>query len=169
MITRNPITLQGRKILEAKLSSLRKAQEVNIEAIAEARKKGDLSENFEYHAAKKRNAELSSEIGKLDQYLCTSISPNPPANLSMGCFKAHVKFENTAGEASEYVIVGDMEAAPEKGSISINSALAQAILGKTKGSKFTLNGNEYQITHINLASDELLAKVILDDDWSKGL
>lgn len=169
MITRNPLTHYGKIILQTKLEWLRKEQERVIDEISEARKKGDLSENFEYHAAKRRNGELSAEIGKMEQYLSSVITPRIPPNITMACFGTEVTILNKDSKVkSTYIIVGDKEASPEKGSISISSALAQNILGKTVRADFEVNGYKYEILEIKAAADADLQKVVIDNEWGCG-
>ncbi|MCB1511903.1 MAG: transcription elongation factor GreA, partial [Hyphomicrobiaceae bacterium] len=112
-----------------------------VQAIAEARAHGDLSENAEYHAAKEAQgmneakvAELEDKLGRADVI--------DPAKLSGETVKfgATVKLvdEDTEEEVS-YQIVGEMEADVRGGKVSISSPIARALIGKRNGDIIEVN------------------------------
>ena len=133
---RVPMTVEGHAVLEAELQRLKSEERPRIiQAIAEARAHGDLSENAEYHAAKEAQgmneakvAELEDKLGRADVI--------DPATLSGDSVKfgatVHLEDEDTEEEVS-YKIVGEMEADVRAGKVSITSPIARALIGKTVG------------------------------------
>ena len=106
-----------------------------IEAIAEARAHGDLSENAEYHAAKEQQSLNEGRIKELESLLALAdIIDVSKLSGSIIKFGATVKVvdEDTEAEKS-YQIVGDAEADLSKGRISISSPVARAMIGKAVG------------------------------------
>ncbi|PMP63184.1 MAG: transcription elongation factor GreA, partial [Caldimicrobium thiodismutans] len=106
-----------------------------IQAIEEARAHGDLSENAEYEAAKERQAYIEGRIQELQGILAQAevIPPlkEPPERVQFG---VKVKLLNLeTDEIVSYKIVGPYEADPSNGSISINSPIARALIGKEIG------------------------------------
>ena len=139
---RVPMTVKGYQALEAELHRLKAEERPRIvQAIAEARAHGDLSENAEYHAAKEAQgmneakvAELEDKLGRADVI--------DPAKLSGETVKfgATVKLvdEDTEEEVS-YQIVGEMEADVRGGKVSISSPIARALIGKRNGDIIEVN------------------------------
>lgn len=133
---RVPMTIEGFKSLEAELHRLKSEERPRIiQAIAEARAHGDLSENAEYHAAKEaqgmneaRVAELEDKINRAEVVDTSQLSGN---NIKFGA-TVHLEDEDT-GEKVKYKIVGDLEADVKAGKISISSPIARALIGKAKG------------------------------------
>ncbi len=121
------------------IDELEKLQKIDrpqiIKEIEEARAKGDLSENAEYHAAKEKQVFIEKRITEISNKINRAciIDPNnvPKDKISFGC---KVKLLNTdTDEEVEYMIVGEDEANPNEGKISINSPIAAALLGKEVG------------------------------------
>ncbi len=105
------------------------------EAIAEARDKGDLSENFEYHAAKREQGRLLSRI-RFKQNVLTHARVIDMSRLSSDKVQLLCKVEltnMTTGNKLKNTIVSPHEANIREGKISIKSPIAQALLGKTIG------------------------------------
>ncbi len=105
------------------------------EAIAEARDKGDLSENFEYHAAKREQGRLLSRI-RFKQNVLTHARVIDMSRLSSDKVQLLCKVELTnltTGNKITNTIVSPHEANIREGKISIKSPIAQALLGKTVG------------------------------------
>ncbi len=135
---RVPMTLEGYKNLEEELHRLKAVERPRIiQAIAEARAHGDLSENAEYHAAKEAQGLNESRVAELEDKFSRA-EVIDPAGLS----GANVKFGATVTlvdedteEKVKYKIVGDLEASVKDGKISISSPIARALIGKTKGDK----------------------------------
>jgi len=129
-------TPEGYNKLIDELERLQKIERPNIiKEIEEARAKGDLSENAEYHAAKERQVFIEKRISEISNKINNAviIDPNtvPKDKVSFGC---KVKLLNIdTNEEVEYMIVGEDEASPNDGKISVNSPIALALLGKEVG------------------------------------
>lgn len=138
--------------ISAKRKELKKVAEEEIpenrEAIESARELGDLRENFEYHAARRRHEYLSARAGKLDQDL-RRVRPISTAKLSGNeiVIGARVLFGNDSGEVS-YTILGPWESDPENNVLSNESDLAKRLLGAKKGSEVELPDGTYEIRSI---------------------
>ena len=131
-----PMTLQGYESMQEELKTL-KTQErpAIIQAIAEAREHGDLSENAEYHAARERQSFVEGRIAQLED----SISRADVIDASK-LSGDQVKFGATVtvadcdtDEESVYRIVGELEADIKEGKLSVASPLARALIGKFEG------------------------------------
>ncbi|PZP62967.1 MAG: transcription elongation factor GreA [Azospira oryzae] len=132
-----PLTVAGAEKLRAELHDLKTVQRpAIIQAIAEARAHGDLSENAEYHAAKERQSFIEGRINELEAKLSNAQIINPALLDADGrcVFGATVDLEDMAsGEVVTYQIVGDDEADIKEGKISISSPIARALIGKSPG------------------------------------
>ena len=106
-----------------------------IQAIAEARSHGDLSENAEYHAAKEQQSHNEGRIAKIEDNLSRSevidLSKLSGDTVIFGA-KVTLVDEDT-DEKKVYQIVGDVEADVKNGLISISSPIARALIGKSAG------------------------------------
>ncbi|MBP5856381.1 transcription elongation factor GreA [Marivibrio halodurans] len=136
-----PMTLQGYEAMQEELKTL-KTQErpAIIQAIAEAREHGDLSENAEYHAARERQSFVEGRIAQLEDSISRA-DVIDPSKLSGD----QVKFGATVtvadcdtDEESVYRLVGELEADISEGKLSIASPLARALIGKSVGDSFEL-------------------------------
>jgi len=132
-----PITAQGAERLKAELQRLKSVDRHEIiQAIKEAREKGDLSENAEYEAARERQGFIEGRILELEGKLA-SLQIIDPASVDGGgrvVFGATVELEDlTASERVRYQIVGDDEADIKAGLISVSSPIARALIGKIEG------------------------------------
>jgi len=133
---RVPMTIEGFNKLETELHRLKSEERPRIiQAIAEARAHGDLSENAEYHAAKDaqgmneaRVAEIEDKISRADIIDITKLSG---ATVKFGATVTLV--DEDTEEKVKYKIVGDFEASVRDGKISISSPIARALIGKSKG------------------------------------
>ncbi len=137
MEKRIPITARGAQQLRAELDELKKVRRPEVvRAIAEARDKGDLSENAEYDAAKDLQGQIEGRIAELEGKM-TLLQIIDPKALNAGdriVFGATVDLEDEdSGQAKTYQIVGDDEADIRQGRISISSPLARALIGKYEG------------------------------------
>jgi transcription elongation factor GreA len=132
-----PLTVNGAAKLRAELQELKAVQRpAIINAIAEARSHGDLSENAEYAAAKERQSFIEGRIAELESKLANAQIINPAMLDADGrcVFGATVDLEETEnGELVTYQIVGEDEADIKEGKISISSPLARALIGKYSG------------------------------------
>ena len=133
---RVPMTSEGYQHLEAELHRLKSVERPRIiQAIAEARAHGDLSENAEYHSAKEAQGLNEAKVADLEDKLSRA-EVIDPAKLSGDTVKfgATVSLiDEDTDEKVTYKIVGDLEANVREGKISISSPIARAIIGKTKG------------------------------------
>ncbi len=133
---RHLITRKGHDHLLQALEHLRKVDlPKNIQAIAEARAHGDLSENAEFHAAKERQSIISAKMMELEGILATVevVDPLPAANGRV-VFGAKVKvYDPDADDEVQYQIVGQSEGDASQGRISLSSPLGQALLGHEEG------------------------------------
>ncbi|TVR74942.1 MAG: transcription elongation factor GreA [Marinilabiliales bacterium] len=130
------LTEEGMKKLKAELEHLRGVERPAISRqIAEARDKGDLSENAEYEAAKEAQAMLELKISRLEDSLANSrILDESLIDISTVQILNKVKIRNKASKAvMEYVIVSETEADIKAGKISVNTPIAKGLLGRTVG------------------------------------
>ena len=132
-----PITRNGAELLKAELKQLKSVDRPEVvEAIAEARAQGDLSENAEYDAAKERQGFIEGRLAQIEAILSQAIIIDP-ASLNAGgkcVFGSTVEIEDLDEETKfTYQIVGDDEADIKQKKISINSPLAKAMIGKEEG------------------------------------
>lgn len=132
-----PLTVYGAELLKAELQQLKSVERpAVIEAIAEARSHGDLSENAEYEAAKERQGFVEGRIADLEGKLSNAQIINP-AELDVDgriVFGATVTLMDCETEASvRYQIVGDDEADIKVGKVSVGSPIARALIGKEEG------------------------------------
>jgi len=132
-----PITKRGAEKLKAELHRLKTVDRPGvINAIAEARAQGDLSENAEYDAAKDRQGFIEGRIQEIDSKLSAAQIIDPTALDAGGkvVFGATVELEDEAsGERVKYQIVGEDEADLKLGLINIGSPIARALIGKEEG------------------------------------
>jgi transcription elongation factor GreA len=132
-----PITARGAERLKAELQRLRSVDRpAVIQAIKEAREKGDLSENAEYDAARERQGFIEGRIKELEGKL-SSLQIIDPATVDAAgrvVFGATVELEDErSGEMVKYQIVGDDEGDIKAGLISVSSPIARALIGKSEG------------------------------------
>lgn len=131
-----PMTLEGFKKLEDELQRLKSVERPRIiQAIAEARALGDLSENAEYHSAKEAQGLNEARVADLEDKVSRA-EVLDPAKMSGDTIKfgATVSLEDEdSGDKVKYKIVGDLEANVREGRISISSPIARALIGKAKG------------------------------------
>lgn len=132
-----PITVNGAEMLKAELQNLKAVQRpAVIQAIAEARAQGDLSENAEYDAAKERQGFIEGRIQDIEFKLSHAQIIDPKTLDADGriVFGATVELEDLdSGESVTYQIVGDDEADIKANKISVSSPIARALIGKHAG------------------------------------
>jgi transcription elongation factor GreA len=154
-----PLTIKGFAALE---EELRQRQQVErpriIQAIAEARALGDLSENAEYHAAKEaqslnegRILELESLIARAEVIDITKLSGD---RIKFG---ATVKLvDEDTEEEKTYQIVGEPEADVRSGRVSVSSPIARALMGKTIGDTVEVStpggGKSYEVVGVRFGA-----------------
>jgi transcription elongation factor GreA len=132
-----PVTVIGAELMKEELQRLRAVDRPNIiQAIAEARAQGDLSENAEYESAKERQSFIEGRIAELEGKLSNLQIIDPKTLNAEGrvVFGATVRFEDLdSGDAKTYQIVGEDEADIKGGKISVGSPIARALIGKSEG------------------------------------
>lgn len=136
-MSKMPITVAGAEQLKVELSRLKTAERPRvIQAIAEARAHGDLSENAEYHAAKEQQGMLEARIKDLESKLASAQVIDPAKVNANGrvVFGATLDLHDEHSDQKvTYQIVGDYEADIAQGRISISSPIARALIGKELG------------------------------------
>ena len=149
-------TEKGLKKLRKKLDQLKDVERPRAsQAIAEARDKGDLSENAEYDAAKEAQGLLELEISKLEETLSNArIIDETKLDTSKVLVLSNVKIKNLNNSASmEYKLVAQSEADLAKGKISVDSPIGKGLLGKKVGDIAEIsipNGNvKFEILEIS--------------------
>jgi transcription elongation factor GreA len=129
-------TAEGLKKLKDELHEMKTVQRPSISnQIAEARDKGDLSENAEYDAAKEAQGLLEMKIAKLDSILAYArVIDNTNIDNSKVFILSKVKIKNVAnGMEMEYMLVAENEASLKDKKISIDSPIGKGLLGKKQG------------------------------------
>jgi len=132
-----PLTVNGAEKLKMELHRLKTMERPRvIQAIAEARSHGDLSENAEYHAAKEQQSFIEGRIADVEAKL-SHAQVIDPVKVNAGgrvVFGATLDLleENSEKEVT-YQIVGDDEADINQGKISVSSPIARALIGKELG------------------------------------
>lgn len=153
---RVPMTREGHDRLLEDIKRLKTVERPRIiQAISEARKHGDLSENAEYHAAKEQQGlneakvtELEDKLSRADVIDITQLSGDTVT------FGARVKLvdEDTEAEVT-YQIVGELEADASNGRISVTSPIARALMGKTSGDSVEVatpgGGKSYEVLKVS--------------------
>jgi transcription elongation factor GreA len=150
-----PMTAAGYAALENELKRLRSVERPRIiQAIAEARTHGDLSENAEYHAAKEQHGLNEARVAELEQKLGRAEIIDPSKldgdRIMFGATVTLV--DEDTDEKKVYQIVGDFEADVREGKISISSPIARSLIGKTVGDTVEVNtpggGKSYEILKV---------------------
>jgi len=150
-----PMTTSGHAALESELK--RRQQEERpriIQAIAEARSHGDLSENAEYHAAKEAQSHNEGRIAELEDKLSRAevidVSKLSGDTVKFGAIVTLV--DEDTDDKKKYQIVGENEADVKSGLVSITSPIARALIGKRVGDTVEVNtpggGKSYEILKV---------------------
>ncbi|MEZ4841846.1 MAG: transcription elongation factor GreA [Flavobacteriaceae bacterium] len=129
-------TAEGLKKLKDELEQLEHVERPRVtNAIAEARDKGDLSENAEYHAAKEEQSLLEYKIAQLKNVVASArLIDESQLDTSKVLALSTVKIKNTANKMEfTYTLVADSEADFKTGKISVNSPIGKGLLGKQVG------------------------------------
>ena len=135
-------TAEGLKKLRDELQQLKDVERVKAsKAIAEARDKGDLSENAEYDAAKEAQGMLEMRISKLEDTLAGArLIDESQLDTSKVLVLSKVKIKNQANSMElSYLLVADGEADLAAGKISVNSPIGKGLLGKSVGDIAEIN------------------------------
>ena len=132
-----PMTVEGAEKLKAELQRLKSVERpAVIQAIADARSHGDLSENADYDAAKERQGFIEGRIAEIENKLAGAQVIDPSTIDADGrvVFGATVEIEDAeSGARRTWTIVGDDEADVKDNKVSVNSPLARALIGKSEG------------------------------------
>jgi len=143
IMEKEPITLNGLKILKSELENLKNVKRPKIvEAIAEARSHGDLKENAEYHAAKEQQALIESRVIAINDLIARAnvIDVTKIENNGKVIFGSTVKLKDLdLNKNISYRIVGQDEADIPKNFIFFKSPIGKALIGKNKGDLVTVN------------------------------
>jgi transcription elongation factor GreA len=131
-----PMTTKGYQFLVEELKRLKSVERPkNVREIEEARGHGDLSENAEFHAAKERQSLLDLQIRDIEDKVARAqvieVSKLSGDKIVFGATVALT--DGDTGDKVIYQIVGDHEAEPKNGKISISSPVARALIGKCEG------------------------------------
>ena len=135
-------TAEGLKKLKEELNQLKDVERPKASnAIAEARDKGDLSENAEYDAAKEAQGMLEMRISKLEETLSNArVIDESQLDNSKVLVLSRVKIKNQLnGMEMDYTLVADGEADLASGKISVNSPIGKGLLGKSVGEVAQIN------------------------------
>ena len=136
-MNRKPMTLKGSERLREELKRLKQVERPRIiQAIAEARAHGDLSENAEYHAAREQQGFIEGRIKEIEHALshCEIIDVSVLPASTRVVFGATVELSDQEdGSELRYQIVGEFEADARIGMISITSPIARALVGRREG------------------------------------
>jgi transcription elongation factor GreA len=153
---RVPMTMSGYAALETELKSRQQEERPRIiQAIAEARSHGDLSENAEYHAAKESQSLNEGRIAELEDKLSRAevidVSKLSGKTIKFGATVTLV--DEDTDEEKHYQLVGEIEADVKQGRVSITSPTARALIGKTVGDTVEVNtpggGKSYEILNVS--------------------
>ncbi len=153
MSTVSYYTAEGLKKLREELDQLKNIERPKAsQAIAEARDKGDLSENAEYDAAKEAQGMLEMRIAKLEEVHSNArLIDETNLDLSKVLVLSNVKIKNQAnGMELKYTLVAESEADLKSGKISVTSPIGKGLLGKSVG----------QIAEINVPNGKLFFEVL---------
>ena len=134
-------TRDGLDRLKEELQRLKTTGRANIaKAIAEARDKGDLSENAEYDAAKEAQGHHEAKIAKMEELLATArLLDESKLDASKVLALSIVKIKNVKnGATMSYQLVSESEADLKSGKISVSSPIAKGLLGKKVGEKIEI-------------------------------
>jgi len=150
-------TEEGLQRLRDELTKLKTEGRANIaEQLADARSKGDLSENAEYDAAKEAQGLLERRIAKLEEVVANArVIPKEAVNTAMVSILARVKIRNkNHGQEATYMLVSEEEADLKEGKISIESPIGRGLLGKKVGETAIVEAPagklEFEILEISL-------------------
>jgi len=130
-----PMTRAGAQALETELKHLKTVERpAIINAIAEAREHGDLSENAEYHSAKEKQSFIEGRVKELEGVISLADVIDPARMSGAIKFGATVTLvDEDTDEEKTYQIVGEYEANIENGLLNIKSPIARALIGKEEG------------------------------------
>ena len=131
------LTRKGYEKLHKDLEDLKKKRPIIAKQIQEAREKGDLKENAEYHAAKEDSAHNERRISEIEGKLSGARILEDQGDLpsDQAYIGATVAVKDDSGEQMKFTLVDPAESDPANGLISITSPIGQALLGQPVGTK----------------------------------
>ena len=138
-----PITKAGEQELAERLRQLKTIDRPEIsQAIAEARAHGDLKENAEYHAAKEQQGFIEAKIQEIEHALANAqvIDVRDIPETGRVVFGSTIDlYDITNDKPITYKIVGNLESKPDEGLISIQTPIAQGLMGKNVGDEVSIS------------------------------
>ena len=139
-MNRIPISVEGFKRLEKELEDLKKERPAIIQAIKEAREEGDLKENAGYDAARERQGMLEARISHIESRMIRfDVIDIDTLQSDKVIFGSTVTLEDMeTGDQKTYTLLGPDEADHTKGTISIESPVGRAMLGKQEGDEISV-------------------------------
>src|SRR5947207_6436988 len=143
------ITPEGLEAVQRELDELTTQKRPNIVAkIKAARELGDLSENFEYHAAKNEQGMMEARVKELEAIVKNHVIIEARTEKSVVGMGNTVRFAEDGADEETYRIVGPAEADPKAGRVSYESALGKALIGHRVGDAVDINtpGGRYSVT-----------------------
>lgn len=150
-----PMTLRGYEAISTEVKHLRGVERpAIIQAIAEARSHGDLSENAEYHAARERQSFIEGRIAELEDKVSRAevIDPGKLTGSSIKFGATVTLVDCDTDEEATYQIVGDIESDINNGFLAISAPLARALIGKSAGDVFEFSTprgtKEYEVLNV---------------------
>lgn len=150
-----PVTKSGFEKLSGELEHLKKvARPEVIQAIAEAREHGDLSENAEYHAAREQQSFIEGRIKELEAVTGRAqvIDPSTLDGDTVKFGATVTIVDEDTDEETTYQIVGDYESDMENGKLSMSAPVARALIGKAEGDSVTVKtpkgARDYEILSV---------------------
>jgi transcription elongation factor GreA len=152
---RVPLTIKGHASLEGELKHRQQVERPRIiQAIADARALGDLSENAEYHAAKEAQSLNEGRILELESLISRAevidVSKLSGSRIKFGATVRLV--DEDTEEEKTYQIVGEPEADVRSGRVSVSSPIARALMGKTVGDTVEVTtpggGKSYEVVDV---------------------
>lgn len=163
MSGRIPMTKAGSIALKNEIKRLKSIERPRvIEALAEARAHGDLSENADYDAAKDRQAFIEGRIQDIEDKLARAeIVDVTKLTGERVLFGATVTLSDEDGGEVVYQIVGDLEADLKRGKISVSSPIARALIGRESGDTVIVRGprggeREYEILSVAFREENIV-------------
>src|SRR5438552_12650971 len=143
------ITPEGLEAVQREPDELTTQKRPNIVAkIKAARELGDLSENFEYHAAKNEQGMMEARIKELEGIVKNHVIIEARTEKGVVGMGSTVRFAEDDADEEKYRIVGPTEADPKAGRVSYESARGKALLGHRVGDEVDINtpGGRYSVT-----------------------
>ncbi|RVU35843.1 transcription elongation factor GreA [Hwanghaeella grinnelliae] len=150
-----PMTLEGYEALQTELKMLKGTERpAIIQAIAEAREHGDLSENAEYHAARERQSFVEGRIAELEDKTSRAeiIDPTKLSGDQVMFGATVVIADCETDEEKKYQIVGESESDIAAGKLAVTSPMARALIGKSVGDAIEVHSpggtKDYEIVSV---------------------